>query len=80
MRYQFIGTVKVQVKSYFVTHDVRTRATKMHLAMKQAVEQVLKVNYKGRRITDVIVHLQKLGPVADFASGCPINDDERADG
>jgi hypothetical protein len=62
MRYQFTGTVKVQIKSYWVTHAVRAKASKLPLAMKQAVESVLKTNYKGKRITQVIVALERLGP------------------
>jgi len=65
MKYQFAGTVKVQVKSYWVTHAVRGKATKLALAMKQAVEGTLRTEYKGKRITQVICQMEKLGPVLD---------------
>lgn len=63
MKYQYLGTVKVFNGRYWKEHQVRLNATKMHLAAAHSITEVLKTHYKGRRITELSVTLQRLGPV-----------------
>lgn len=68
MRYQFSGTVKVFNGRYWKDHPVRTKGTKLQHAAKDMIQFVLKTHYPGKRISEVSISLQRLGPVIDVGS------------